>query len=211
MEIQPRSIQGTLHPRFQKSRKLITSEPPDQAELEALVDRLKRRAEEIARMDAKIVMSLETEEDIQLHTETALSFQDDVSYCIVSYHTTTTRNLQRQTKTPRPCTYCAGTHRPEKCAKIKTVEERRSLLQRQQCCLNCLGLNHTKIQCFSKGRCMKCKKKHHTSICDENQENTTQSASSQIKDDKGPNNDQLSGGFHVEEQNPHGSNACTPF
>ena len=95
-------------------------------------------------------------------------------------------------KTPRPCTYCAGTHRPEKFDKIKTVEERRSLLQRQQRCLNCLGLNHTKIQCFSKGRCMKCKKKHHTSICDENQENTTQSASSQIKDDKGPKNDQLS-------------------
>ena len=39
---------------------------------------------------------------------------------------------------------------------------------------------------------MKCKKKHHTSICDENQENTTQSASSQIKDDKGPKNDHLS-------------------
>ena len=31
-------------------------------------------------MDAKIVMSLETEEDIQLDTETALSFQDDISY-----------------------------------------------------------------------------------------------------------------------------------
>ena len=46
-------------------------------------------------------------------------------------------------KTPRPCTYCAGTHRPEKCNKIKTVEERRSLLQRQQRCLNCLGLNYT--------------------------------------------------------------------
>ena len=44
------------------------------------MDRLKRRAEEIARMDAKIVMSLETEEDIQLDTETALSFQDDLSY-----------------------------------------------------------------------------------------------------------------------------------
>ena len=83
-------------------------------------------------------------------------------------------------------------HLPEKCDKIKTVEEQRSLLQHQQCCLNCLGLNHTKIQCFSKGRCMKCKKKHHTSICDENQENTTQSASSQLKEDKGPKNDHLS-------------------
>ena len=97
-----RSIRGAYKGHctqdFKRAKKLITSETPDQAELEALVDRLTRRAEEIARMDAKIVMSLETEEDIQLHTETALSFQDDVSYCIVSYHTTTTRNLQRQTK-----------------------------------------------------------------------------------------------------------------
>lgn len=44
------------------------------------MDRLSRRAEEIARMDAKIAMSLETEEDIQKDTDTALSFQDDVSY-----------------------------------------------------------------------------------------------------------------------------------
>ena len=39
---------------------------------------------------------------------------------------------------------------------------------------------------------MKCKKKHHTSICDENQENKTQSVSSQLKEDKGPKNDHLS-------------------
>ena len=45
---------------------------------------------------------------------------------------------------------------------------------------------------FLKGGMYEMKEKHHTSICDENQENTTQSASSQIKDDKGPKNDQLS-------------------
>ena len=61
--------------RYKRAEKLTTSETPDQAELEALVDRFTRRAEEIARMDAKIVMF-----DIQLDTETALSFQDDVSY-----------------------------------------------------------------------------------------------------------------------------------
>ena len=79
-----RSIRGAYKGHctqdFKRAEKLITSETPDQAELEALVDRLTRRAEEIARMDAKIVMSLETEEDIQLDTETALSFQDDISY-----------------------------------------------------------------------------------------------------------------------------------
>ncbi|KAL9964868.1 hypothetical protein ACROYT_G028572 [Oculina patagonica] len=63
-----RSIRGAYKGHctqdLKRAEKLITSETPDQAELEALVDRLTRRAEEIARMDAKIVMSLETEEDI---------------------------------------------------------------------------------------------------------------------------------------------------
>ena len=62
-----RSIRGAYKGHctqdFKRAEKLITSETPHQA-----------------RMDAKIVMSLETEEDIQLDTETALSFQDDVSY-----------------------------------------------------------------------------------------------------------------------------------
>ena len=47
--------------------------------MEALVDRLTRRAGEIAQMNAKIVMSLETEEDILKDTESALLFQDDIS------------------------------------------------------------------------------------------------------------------------------------
>ena len=64
---------------FKKSEKLLTSETPDQAELEALMDRLIRRAGEIAQMDAKIVMSLETEEDILKDTESALLFQDNIS------------------------------------------------------------------------------------------------------------------------------------
>ena len=47
--------------------------------MQALVDRLTRRAGEIAQMNAKIVMSLETEEDILKDTESALLFQDDIS------------------------------------------------------------------------------------------------------------------------------------
>ena len=43
---------------FKKAEKLITSKSSDHAEMEALVDRLKRRAGEIVQMDAKIVMSL---------------------------------------------------------------------------------------------------------------------------------------------------------
>lgn len=64
------------------------------------------------------------------------------------------------------CVYCKGTHRSDRCDKLKTTHERRTLLQREKRCYNCLGLRHMTAQCYSKGRCMKCKRKHHTSICD---------------------------------------------
>ena len=52
--------------------------------MDALVDRLTRRTEEITRMDANIMMSLETKEFIQKETDAskdaALSFQDTMSY-----------------------------------------------------------------------------------------------------------------------------------
>ena len=44
------------------------------------MDRLTRRAGEIVQMDAKIVMSLETEEDILKETESALLFQYNITY-----------------------------------------------------------------------------------------------------------------------------------
>ena len=52
--------------------------------------------------------------------------------------------LNGKQKVSRPCTYCAEAHRPEKCDKITSVEARRSIRKRQQRCLSCLGLKHTK-------------------------------------------------------------------
>ena len=56
------------------------------------MDRLARKTEEIERMDAKIMISLETEEDIKKDTDirgdTALSFQNTISYCITKMITT---------------------------------------------------------------------------------------------------------------------------
>ena len=102
------------------------------------------------------------------------------------------RFLNGKPKVTRPCTYCAETHHPEKCDKITSVEERRSILQCQQRCQNCLGLKHTKLQCYSKGQYMKCKKKHHNSICKEKQQNPTQSSSYQMKGTRNSNSCQSS-------------------
>ena len=62
-------------------------------------------------------------------------------------------------------TYCDGNHWSDNCSEFVTVQERYQVLQRQQRCYNCLGTNHNKTKCFSKRRCMKCKQKHHTSLC----------------------------------------------
>ena len=64
--------------------------------------------------------------------------------------------------------------------------ERRSILNANKDVLTVLD-SHTKIQCHSKGRCMK---KHHTSICEEKQDNPTQSSSYQIKENKNSNTSQ---------------------
>ena len=47
-----------------------------------------------------------------------------------AHHNKTNHNAKP--RIPRPCTYCAETHRPEKCDKIKTVEK---------ACLNMIELN----------------------------------------------------------------------
>ena len=74
---------------------------------------------------------------------------------------------------PKSCSYCNGNHPAIRCDKVATVAERREFLHRHKRCFNCLGVNHIKPQCFSKNRCLKCKKKHHTSICNEPQQQTT--------------------------------------
>ena len=74
---------------------------------------------------------------------------------------------------PKSCSYCNGNHPAIRCDKVATVAERREFLHRHKRCFNCLGVNHIKPQCFSKNRCLKCKKKHHTSICNEPEQQTT--------------------------------------
>ena len=80
MEIHPGSIQGTLHPRFQKSGKTINFGISRSSRIGGAGGQAHTKSQRTSTHDAKIVMSLETKEDIQLNTETALSFQDDISH-----------------------------------------------------------------------------------------------------------------------------------
>ena len=59
------------------------TESPNLTELEAIIERLARRMEEISILDNKIVTALEKKEDIMEETDQTLSFQDTIHFGIL--------------------------------------------------------------------------------------------------------------------------------
>ena len=59
------------------------TESPNLTELEAIIERLTRRMEEISILDNKIITALEREEDIMEETDQTLSFQDTIHFGIL--------------------------------------------------------------------------------------------------------------------------------
>ena len=98
IEIHPRSIQGTLHPRFQKSGKTNNFGDSRSSRIGGAGRQAHVKSRRNSTHGCQNRDVLGDRRGHTLDTETALSFQDDVSYCIVSYHTATTRNLKRRTK-----------------------------------------------------------------------------------------------------------------
>lgn len=76
------------------------------------------------------------------------------------------------------CPLCGSSHYLAKCERYrtKTLQQKRDVIQKQRRCFNCLG-PYTASKCNSTKRCLKCGKKHHTSIHESNvhpSKNTTQ-------------------------------------
>ena len=75
------------------------------------------------------------------------------------------RYQAKQTKSE--CVYCEKPdHRSSDCKTAKTVTERRKILSDKKLCFNCTGAKHRAVECHNAKTCLKCKNKHHTSICD---------------------------------------------
>jgi hypothetical protein len=75
------------------------------------------------------------------------------------YHT---QDAEQKSRRPE-CVYCEeSTHKGANCSKVKTREERKKILAQKGLCFNCTG-----AQRKSKLGCQKCKRRHHTSICDQ--------------------------------------------
>ena len=70
---------------------------------------------------------------------------------------------------PRVCCYCESkSHKALSCDKVRDVGERKKILAAKRLCFNCTGSKHRAADCKSTTVCRNCKRKHHTSLCDQN-------------------------------------------
>lgn len=120
---------------------------------------------------------IETREKSQLAQENdPSSVVDDVLVPTIGALLTNTQPPSKGSKKNgrfeiKPCIYCDGKHRHDRCSEVKTTKQRKTVLTQKKRCFNCLRSGHTKYQCRTKGRCLNCGLKHHTSICEPNEPN----------------------------------------
>ena len=76
-------------------------------------------------------------------------------------------NVRHQEPKPRTCVYCDNTsHFSWECPKITTFDERKRFLAQHRLCFNCARSGHPASRCESKASCQRCGRRHHTSVCD---------------------------------------------
>ncbi|XP_071127721.1 uncharacterized protein [Mytilus edulis] len=65
----------------------------------------------------------------------------------------------------KQCAFCHEIgHTPVNCTKVTTANARMNIVKSERLCFNCLG-HHKLADCKSKSNCRNCNKRHHTSIC----------------------------------------------
>ena len=65
------------------------------------------------------------------------------------------------------CVYCEKSgHKASDCKTVSDIKKRRLTLSNKKLCFNYTGTKHRASECLSNRSCVKCKRKHHSSICD---------------------------------------------
>ena len=78
-----------------------------------------------------------------------------------------------KSKEPRKphCIFCQNSeHWSDQCKTVKRLEDRKKFFAEKNLCFNCARTGHRGNQCRG---CWKCNAKHHTSLCDKNEDNDT--------------------------------------
>lgn len=88
------------------------------------------------------------------------------------------KSKEGHSKKPSSCILCASAHYIANCPQYnsKLVPQRLAIINQHKLCFNCLG-SHQASKCHITKRCIKCGKKHHTSI---HQKYTTKNSTSEL-------------------------------
>ena len=79
-------------------------------------------------------------------------------------------NTRQQEAKPRACVYCEDvSHKSSDCPHVTSFDDRKKFLAEKWLCFNCARPKHRAAECSSKLRCSFCSRKHHTSICPDQQ------------------------------------------
>ena len=77
---------------------------------------------------------------------------------------------QMSKNNPHACVFCdKQSHKASQCGSSKSVEDWRLILSNSKLCFNCTGTEHRASVCRSNKLCLICNSRHHTSICDKNE------------------------------------------
>lgn len=98
-----------------------------------------------------------------LHKENSATFSTKPRSKIAAHVATSSPNQGSST-----CPLCQSSHYLAKCDQyLAKNQQKRELILKHRRCFNCLG-PHAASKCTSTRRCLKCGKKHHTTIHDSN-------------------------------------------
>ena len=67
------------------------------------------------------------------------------------------------------CAYCKDSHYSADCTKYTDSASRMKIVKKDRLCFNCLG-KHSVAECKSRSNCRNCNRRHHTSLCNKDED-----------------------------------------
>ncbi|XP_060596002.1 uncharacterized protein LOC132750081 [Ruditapes philippinarum] len=115
--------------------------------------------------ELNIMEAGQTTDDLTCYRTTASFFTGTRQKTGIGSHVTW--NSARKTfDDQEQCIFCNECHNTKNCANVTDVRARKDIIRNKHLCFNCWNIHHQVINCPSNYRCFKCRRKHHTSICD---------------------------------------------
>ncbi|XP_064621909.1 uncharacterized protein LOC135484415 [Lineus longissimus] len=124
--------------------------------------------------------AIKREIDISIQGDAILDLCNDsnIGYATptAAFSVNATRNTSMSEKKRAKCVFCSTDNHPSvHCKSVTDPKRRWEIVKRADLCFNCLG-NHRAKFCNSTTKCHKCRRRHHTALCDSSRQASNRSS-----------------------------------